>query len=70
MDDHSEHQRMRNSLPLKIIKIILKITVRIFKFSFRIILAALSSDKKTKDFRKWQEDYDEHVKSITRHEPF
>jgi len=58
---------MKNSLSLKIV---FEIGVKIFKFSLRIILAALSSDKNTKDFRKWQDDYDEHAKAITRHEPF
>ena len=64
---------MNNALLLKIGKIALKTGVNVLKFSFKIALAVFlgdTRDKKIKDFRKWQDDYDEYAKSITRHEPF
>ncbi len=70
MDNHIKDQVMKNSLLFKVVKAVFRISVKILRFLLKIVLSVFAPNKKIKEFRKWQDDYDEHTKSITRHEPF
>lgn len=72
MSNHIEDQVMKNSLLFKIVKTTFKITVKVLRFSLKIILGVFSSsyDKEVKEFRKWQDDRDEHRRAINRYKSF
>jgi len=72
MDNHIDDQAMKNSLLFKIVKTAFRISVKIFRFSLKIFLSVFSSsyDKEVESSKQWQDDYDEHTKSVTRRKSF
>lgn len=68
MDNHIEDQAMKNSMLFKIVKMVFRVSIKLLRFSLKIILGVFSSsyDKEVEEARQWQDDYDEYAKSVTR----
>ena len=68
MDSHIEDQVMKNSILFKVVKTVFKVSIKLLRFSLKIILGVFSSsyDKEVEEAKQWQDDYDEYAKSVTR----
>jgi hypothetical protein len=62
---------MKNALPLKIMKGVFKINVKIFQFLLtNIILGSSSYDEEIEEFREWQEEWDEYRRAVNHYKSF
>jgi hypothetical protein len=70
MNDHREQPKMKNTLLLKIIKGLFKISIKVLQFSLCILLGSSSSDEEVEEFREWQKKCDEYRRFLNHYKSF